>query len=462
MEQTIQGSAQAAPDDKLTVALGTAIQNTYELLRRYYAQWVRHYTYGWPPASDPEYGHRIELAGYYFPKLDPVLCFTVADRAGLQAVRKAYGQSACEKYLEDPDRYDELLGDLIPQDFVADAQAVLARHRYARGSNETAADDWGVFEERLGERTGAPLSMVRTAIPRVDDSLGGGLRGLTFLGGHPGAGKTALALGFTVGALRAHPDLAVMLLSLDMSKDFIYERLLVAEAGVEQQALLTGKLSMEDTERLSQAEQDLRKDVLPRLRVLGSSDLAPAGGFSGYWLLDRRRELWKATRARQVLIIIDNFQLLPIPEAATDLERDFKRLDQINLVRTATASVYHPDGDPFLVISKVGKDARPSGLQTADLLGSTELGSRASRVMLLWRDPAGRPESEGVQRVTLALTKARDGGTCGEIPLLFDYRRCRYQDHSPGGTRGTAAPRTGAGATAPAKLHPGIDPLAEG
>src|SRR6202040_1762499 len=90
-----------------------------------------------------------------------------------------------------------------------------------------------------------PHRALRTGIKGLDRALGGGLSGITFLGGCPGIGKTTLALVAAISALKTHPYLAVLFLALDMTKDAMFDRLICHEAGVDYATLVAGRLPKE-------------------------------------------------------------------------------------------------------------------------------------------------------------------------------------------------------------------------
>jgi hypothetical protein len=386
---------------------------------------------------------------------DAVLRFCLGRRWHIEDKDGDLRTEALRAYLERPEQYDQALGDFLPADFRDEGHARAAAARFDRGAYPTAADDWPVYHRRLQRRRGQPLPGLSTGLPWLDRTFGG-LRGLTFLGGGPGVGKSTLALFLAAHALRKHPDLGVLFYSLDMPKTVLYDRLLSMEAGVAYADLVAGAPGLEET--LAGAERGLLSNVLPRLRIAeqlslqGKKSLVQMIESDVNWLLG-------SDAVAEVLIVVDYFQLLPVPtDLAAGIDTDFYRVTSLQQVQEWSRTSQDPIGFPILAISEVRKgEYGRTEIGIGDLMGSARLGYGAGAVLLLESD--GELTGGTVVPVRLKVAKGRDGAVRTQIDLLFEHTRSRFreapQSKSPkqGGKAGKGKPA--------AKPGPGqIDPLA--
>jgi hypothetical protein len=113
-------------------------------------------------------------------------------------------------------------------------------------------------------------------------------------------------------------------------------------------------------------------------------------------------------------------------EGVSECEVDKALMDVIDQVQVSTRYADNPYGDPFLVLSQTRKDAGDSGLEVADLLGSADLGYRASNVLML--EPAERTARHNdFTPLALRILKGRDGVTRTTIPLEFHHRVTQFK-----------------------------------
>jgi len=361
---------------------------------------------------------------------DPVLRMVLAAHAGADGAYQQWETPAWQAYLAHPSGYRQILGDLIPTDFVSDAAAELARVAFAHGTNPTAADDWQVYLERRLARQGAESRAVTTGLPALDDMLGGGLRGLTFLGGRTGVGKTSLATFIVGAALRESAEVAALYLQLDMYKEAIYGQIFSAQAAAERT-----RRGAESVPSAAGGLVALRPpEHLRRLRVLERRNLPGRCAHEEWqdvmceYLTDAINGLQRRSGARTVLLVVDNFQRIDVPGVADDLERDVLRLDLLTRVLSATACDLHPGGMPILAISKIPKGRGPTNLEPDDLHGDSDLASRASSVVFLEPDPSRKTAPPGVAPLIVNVAKGRDGVTRGPLPVDFRYRDYSFRE----------------------------------
>jgi hypothetical protein len=386
---------------------------------------------------------------------DPVLLYTLACHAQGGEVSSSRRDRAWQPYLQQPDAYDAVLGDDLPADFRNEARDHLTQQNYERGASPTAVGDWATYQSRL--RTRQQLPGISTGLPGLDGALGG-LRGLTFLGGGTGLGKTTLALAMAGAALRASPDLGVLFYSLDMPKDALYGRLLCAEAGITYADLTDPDPSEETRRRLHEAGERLGRDVLPRLRIVERRQVRQEGGFTAEDLLRHRGSLLQeAHDARRALVVVDYFGYMDVPaKKGSPLEEDHRRIDVLKDALAYTRTADSPLGDSFLVIAEVRKpgEAGRTGLTLDDLLGSCRLGYAPDAILLL--EAEGPAVGEEVPLV-LQVAKGRDGTARGRISLTFEYLRYRFRERSGAPAKGKAV----VAGKAPGGNTP-VNPLARG
>jgi len=136
---------------------------------------------------------------------------------------------------------------------------------------EALADSFDRLDE-LHKRAGG-LRGVPTGFPDLDNTLAGLQKSnLIILASRPGVGKTSLALNIAQ-YLTVNEKLPVGYFSLEMSKEELVDRLLVAQADIDAWRLKTGKLDENDFTQLSnamgeRAEANLFIDDSPALAIL--------------------------------------------------------------------------------------------------------------------------------------------------------------------------------------------------
>jgi hypothetical protein len=367
-------------------------------------------------------------------RTDAVLRFGLGRRWRVEDEGGKLRSAALKHYQMRPDAYDAVLGDLLPEDFRQEGRAAHAEARFEDGANRTAAEDWPVYRARLQRRRGRPLLGLATGLPALDRALGG-LRGLTYLGGGTGMGKTTLGLFIAAHALRARQDLGVLFYSLDMPKTVLYDRLLSQEAGVGYADLLGGTPTQGLEERLDEAERRLQTEVLPRLRVAEHLTL-PEGKSLAQVMVDDLKELLESMPVAEVLVVVDYFQLLPVPDSITAaLDADFYRVRSLQRVQACSRTNTNPVGFPILAISEVRKgESGRCEVGVGDLMGSARLGYSAEAVLLL--EPCGEAEKGPVVPVRMKVAKGRDGATRTDIDLLFEHTKSRFKEAArPGGQK---------------------------
>lgn len=261
--------------------------------------------------------------------------------------------------------------------------------------------------DRLDElhKQGEGLRGVPTGFIDLDNSLAGLQRSnLLILAARPGIGKTSLALNIAQN-LAVNYKRPVGFFSLEMSKEELVDRLLVAQADIDAWKLKTGKLDEEDFTKLSNAMGELAEaplyiDDTPALSVL---------------------EMRTKARRLQVesgldLLVVDYLQLA----RSRQLEN---RVQEVSEVSQGLKNLARELKIPVLAISQLSREVEKRGTrrpQLADLRESGALEQDADVVMFLWKE-----EEENTENIVLDIAKHRNG-RLGSIKLFFKGDRIKF------------------------------------
>lgn len=232
---------------------------------------------------------------------------------------------------------------------------------------------------------------------------------LLVLAARPGIGKTAFVLNIAQ-FLSVERKVPVGFFSLEMSKEELVDRLLVAQADVDAWKLKTGKLSEDDFTKLSEAmgrlaEAPLFIDDTPGLNILEMRTKA------------RRLQIEHGSR----LFIVDYLQL-------ADSGRKFdNRVQEVSVISQSLKNLARELQVPVLAVSQLSRAVEARGTkvpQLADLRESGAIEQDADVVMFLYREK--EPVRWGEEMVTKLLIAKHRNGPLGEIDLIFKGNRIRF------------------------------------
>lgn len=256
---------------------------------------------------------------------------------------------------------------------------------------------------------------VPTGFRDMDDILAGLQRSDLFvLAARPSMGKTAFALNLAhnVAALSKQ---AVLIFSLEMSKEQLVDRLLSIESGVDAWALRTGNLTDADFEKIGQAmgalsEAPMYIDDTPGITV---SDLRTKA----------RRE---AHQHPLGLIIIDYLQLM---SGGSKFGGSDNRVQEVSEISRGLKGVARELNVPVIALSQLSRSVEsrsPQIPQLADLRESGSIEQDADVVAFIYREDYYNPESERKNLVDILIKKHRNGPT-GGVELFFDKEKQRFR-----------------------------------
>ena len=261
--------------------------------------------------------------------------------------------------------------------------------------------------DRLDElhKSGGGIRGIPTGFSDLDDALAGLQQSnLLILAARPGVGKTSLAMNIAQ-YVAVELKRQVGFFSLEMSREELVDRLLVAQADIDAWKLKTGKLSEDDFSKLSDAmgvlaEAPLYIDDTPALSVL---------------------EMRTKARRLQVesgldLLVVDYLQLA----RSRNLEN---RVQEVSEISQGMKNLARELKIPVIVLSQLSRAVETRGgkkPQLADLRESGSIEQDADVVMFLWREDDENPEN-----IMLDIAKHRNG-PLRSVPLRFKGDRIRF------------------------------------
>ncbi len=263
---------------------------------------------------------------------------------------------------------------------------------------------------------GGALRGVPTGFTALDNMLGGLQKSdLVILAARPSVGKTALALDIARN-VAVKTKLPVGVFSLEMSKEQLVDRLLVAQADVDLWKMRTGRLKDdEDFQRIGHAMGSLAE------APIFIDDSATAN------IMEIR------TKARRLqsehkglgLIVIDYLQLM---ESRTGENRT----QEISEITRGLKSIARELNVPVLALSQLSRAVeleRPPIPKLAHLRESGSIEQDADVVLFIYRpavyDPDIEPSKKNLAEIIIA--KHRNGPT-GRIKLSFVERRTSFDN----------------------------------
>lgn len=267
--------------------------------------------------------------------------------------------------------------------------------------------------DRIDElhKGGEGLRGVKTGFTELDRVLSGFQKAnLIILAARPGQGKTAITLNMAqyISTVDKKP---VAIFSLEMSKEELVDRFLVAQADVDAWRLKTGKLSEEDFTKLSDAMGQLAEAPI-------FIDDTPGLNLSEMRSKARRLHM----EHNLGLIIVDYLQLV---DPGRKVE---SRVQEVSIVSQALKNLARELNVPVLSASQLSRAVEHRGEkrpQLADLRESGAIEQDADVVMFLYRPDVDYDVNNHTVPTKVLIAKHRNGPT-GEIDLLFRGDRIRF------------------------------------
>ena len=256
------------------------------------------------------------------------------------------------------------------------------------------------------------------------DHLMGGFKPTDFLvlAARPSMGKTALALGIAQNAALKFGK-SVGVLSLEMSKEQLVDRMFASLLGVDSWKLQKGKLDDADFARIGGVMDELRGAKIFIDDSVGSN------------ILEVRAKARRLQMEHGLdMIIIDYLQLL-----SSNTSWGGNRVQEIGEISRSIKQLARELRVPILALSQLSRavESRPGKIpQLADLRESGAIEQDADVVMMLYREDYYEADSSRPGMTDVYIRKNRNGPTA-KIELLFKKEQLRFYDvdaaHAGGG-----------------------------
>jgi replicative DNA helicase len=268
----------------------------------------------------------------------------------------------------------------------------------------------------------AGLTGLPSGYADLDDMLCGFNQGdLVVVAARPSMGKTALVLNMIDYAASHPPEWmekkpTVLLFSLEMGRQSIVRCMLCSRARVDAHKLRTGRVPIEEYQRLAEAAGELKEmslfiDDTPALSVMA--------------MRSRARRLKQKHGLH--MVVVDYLQLMSHPKAES-------RQQEISNISRALKELSRELDIPVIALSQLSRaveardDKRP---MLSDLRESGSIEQDADVVLLLYRPEYYFKDDEEVRgHADVIIAKQRNGPT-GEVKLRFFSSIMRFENRAP-------------------------------
>jgi len=307
--------------------------------------------------------------------------------------------------------------DCAVEDKIAQAQAAVMALDTDGGDSECQSmhDMWAEHIEVLQTRldrfsAGITIDGLTSGIPDLDEYTQGMKPGqMIVVAGRPAMGKTTLAMNIAadVGINQKKP---VLVISLEMSKTQLIDRLLAAVGGIPLPSLKTGQCASDYSTELAAAGLKLQgskivvSDVpvmsMPRIRSIARRQKHRLGGMG--------------------LIVIDYLGLVEGDSGS--------RTEDVTAMSRQIKLLAREIGCPVLILSQLNRscEARPDKRPIlSDLRESGAIEQDADMVMFVYRDEVYYPNSDQKGIGEILIRKNRDGET-GSVRTEFQGEKSRF------------------------------------
>jgi replicative DNA helicase len=267
--------------------------------------------------------------------------------------------------------------------------------------------------ERLDElhKDKGKIRGIPTGFKDLDSILAGLQRSdLFILAARPSMGKTAFALNLAHNVAVQAKE-AVLVFSLEMSKEQLVDRMLSMESGVNAWALRTGNLTDNDFEKIGEA--------------MGTLSEAPIyiDDTPGITVSDLRTKARREAHTRPLgLIIVDYLQLM---SGGGKFGSDFNRVQEISEISRGLKGIARELNVPLIALSQLSRSVEsrsPQIPQLADLRESGSIEQDADVVAFIYREEYYNPDTENRNIASILVKKHRNGPT-DNVDLYFDRER---------------------------------------
>lgn len=237
---------------------------------------------------------------------------------------------------------------------------------------------------------------------------------LIILAARPSMGKTALALNIAQNAAIKGKTIGVI--SLEMSKEQLVERLFISQLGVDSWKMKSGKLSQEDFMRMGQV-----MDQLNKCKIF----IDDSAGASIAELRAKARRL-QMEHGLDILIV-DYLQLMSVGKGGNSITNRVQEISEISRSLKGLARELHI---PIMALSQLSRavEARPVKIpQLSDLRESGAIEQDADVVLMMYREDYYEEDTDRVGITDIYVRKHRHGAV-GRIELMFKKEQMKFFD----------------------------------
>ncbi len=263
----------------------------------------------------------------------------------------------------------------------------------------------------------ANKNRISTSYQDLDDKLNGGFNpsDLAIIAARPSMGKTALSLSIAQ-TVAINQGRKVGIISLEMSKEQLVERMFCSLLEVDSWKLHKGKLAEEDFERMGPVMDKLSNAPIFIDDSMGNSIM----------------ELRSKARRLQMeyglnLLIIDYLQLMS-GESSHGFQGN--RVQEISEISRGLKELARELHIPVIALSQLSRsvEGRPDKRPVlSDLRDSGSIEQDADVVMMLYRDDYYNEDSEAQNELEINIIKHRNGNI-GRVNLFFDRSRMKFDN----------------------------------
>ncbi|HAU39381.1 TPA: replicative DNA helicase [Candidatus Peregrinibacteria bacterium] len=254
---------------------------------------------------------------------------------------------------------------------------------------------------------------IPTGFSHLDNMLSGlQPSDLLVLAARPSMGKTSLALNIAQNVAKTGKSVGII--SLEMSKEQLVERLFCALLAVDSWKMRTGRLTEEDFARIGSIMDELNQSKIFIDDSVGGS-------------IAELRAKARRLQAEHGLdfLIIDYLQLMSLGKMSTSLTN---RVQEISEISRSFKSLAREMRIPIMALSQLSRavEQRPSKIpQLSDLRESGAIEQDADVVLMMYREDYYEEDTDRAGITDLYIRKHRNG-PIGRIELMFKKEQMRF------------------------------------
>ncbi len=256
---------------------------------------------------------------------------------------------------------------------------------------------------------------VPTGFRSLDRMLSGLQQGdLVIIAGRPAMGKTSLALNVAQNISKAEKSVGII--SLEMSKEQLVERLFCALLSVDSWKLRNGKLEEADFARIGTVMDELNAAKI-------YIDDSTSGSMGELRAKARRLQMEHGLD----LLVIDYLQLMSISGTGGSITN---RVQEISEISRSLKGLARELKIPIIALSQLSRavENRPSKIpQLSDLRESGSIEQDADVVLMIYREDYYEEDTDRQGLTDLFIRKHRNGPV-GRVELQFKKEQMRFYD----------------------------------